>query len=1099
MKLAGLRSFIASFLLVAPLAVQGQGTLYFANRAAPIGLDAPVYEVASTDKASPFGLLAALLVGASPDALSPFSTPVGFLNAGYWTGEVYSIPGLAPASTAYVQVQVWSTATGASYASVVTANGRHGVSEIFPVVLGGDTRNGTQPPSFPAYLAGLKPITLVGVDVPEPGPTAFLALGGLLLAALRRRGRTHAGASLVGLVLLLAGLLAPRAAIARTNTLAGWILLPDRQDGGTPWILDTDGQTPLQSRFDQDLYVASVWIGPSPLELQPTLNPIFLGADADAGFPLFRIPIQTTGFAPDQRCWAQVRVWMARRGMSWDAALASGSAWGISKTLEVVPGTALQPGVISALEPFALVRPTYASIRFENLVPGLLDAPVLSVDGTTPLAGPTHVAQLFARLRGLGFAELEPVGPPVPFGTGNRAGYWEPDPTPALLLTNMAAGQIADVQIFAWRAADGTHFAQAARAGGVIGSSGPLIVPTPADGSPALLSDLRSFRVQPAPVGTVDFRNLVPGELDARVGYSIPPDPAPMPLPPTTVAQLWVALSLDDPSSFTPVGSPSRLGKGARAGYWPELPGPAVLPVPGFRAGELVWAKVRLWDTAFGDSYDQAQFAGGAGEFGVFRLRLGGDDFAPAPTLPPSLQFNLVASTPRGVYLDFRNRVPGRVDNPVLGRDGQPLSDPNFVAQLYVEDLRQWPVAMVPLGDPAPFGTGDQAGYWQPGADPFPAILVEVGCCATVQVRIWDRSLGATFEQAAAGPRLVSRTMMFFASADRQYLDPLGFLTLQPFREPAALVRHLNGPLVWDSLAGGRPLDLPGFVAQCFVTTNVYNAAFLQGAGGTPVGPIHAIGTGTQAGVWQAPARLLVELADAIPVGAPFQLQARAWDSSLGATYAEAIAAGSRIGFSESFEMFTALPRDQGPPPEIYLPNFALGGARTFVNAPPGLHLVAHPFAQDAPLANTPETLMERPPNGTTLFLFDPALQTYRILAFHDSWDHYRAPIRPGEAFFIHVPGTQTIPLFFSGTPGPLPALVRPERTVAFVSRGNTLGRQASFTELTGLPARDGDLLFRFVDGAWTVNEFAFGDWAGGAPVLAPREAVFLRLAPRAP
>jgi len=168
-----------------PVPAPGQGSLFFANRAAEIRLDAPVL--------SPGGdpnrdlMWATLAVGSAPDRLERRWDPV-FYPGAYWIGVSYVLPEAAPGSTVYVQVQTWHAAAP-GYEQAVAANLYHGVSDVLPVVLGGDTRGGTQPPSFPAYLSELKPIVLQGV--PEPS-APWLALVGLaVLSSCRRWTRSR--------------------------------------------------------------------------------------------------------------------------------------------------------------------------------------------------------------------------------------------------------------------------------------------------------------------------------------------------------------------------------------------------------------------------------------------------------------------------------------------------------------------------------------------------------------------------------------------------------------------------------------------------------------------------------------------------------------------------------------------------------------------------------------------------------------------------------------------------------------------------------------------------------------------------------------------
>ena len=82
-----------------------------------------------------------------------------------------SIPNVPPGETAFLQVRISS------------ADGKHVESSIFSVTTGGDTRNGTQPPTLPAYLVGLHSITLT----PEPSTVALFIVAGIVALCARAR------------------------------------------------------------------------------------------------------------------------------------------------------------------------------------------------------------------------------------------------------------------------------------------------------------------------------------------------------------------------------------------------------------------------------------------------------------------------------------------------------------------------------------------------------------------------------------------------------------------------------------------------------------------------------------------------------------------------------------------------------------------------------------------------------------------------------------------------------------------------------------------------------------------------------------------------
>src|SRR6185503_8140251 len=141
-----------------------------------------------------------------------------------------------------------------------------------------------------------------------------------------------------------------------------------------------------------------------------------------------------------------------------------------------------------------------------------------------------------------------------PFKTGAAAGYWDAGTNSALTLTNIGAGQMAQVQVFVWEAAKGATFEEAIRAGSKRGQSQVFELKTGNEGTPpaepAILAGLGSIRMTLPTAGTVNFNNLVPGKLNAPIFVPrdfVSQDPIQAPY----VAQLYAGTS---PTNLHPVG-----------------------------------------------------------------------------------------------------------------------------------------------------------------------------------------------------------------------------------------------------------------------------------------------------------------------------------------------------------------------------------------------------------------------------------------------------------------------------------------------------------------------------------------------------------------
>lgn len=473
---------------------------------------------------------------------------------------------------------------------------------------------------------------------------------------------------------------------------------------------------------------------------------------------------------------------------------------------------------------------------------------------------------------------------------------------------------------------------------------------------------------------------------------------------------------------------------------------------------------------------------------------------------------------PHDVKVDFRNRIPGRLDNPVIGPDGSRLNDGNYVAQLYLVDSLLSPGTGVPIGQPARMGTGADAGYWTSPADPVITLPVTVGCCGNFQVRIWDLRAGVTWDKAASGRRALSPVFFFFADNQVHALDDLGYLTLQDYQAPALVVRQGSLPLVREPGptpgAGTVPLATPGFVGQLYATTNVYGFDFWFGGGGFPLGPVAPVlSSGPRQGFWAVPETNLIHVPNVTPAtyfeepGHVYQVQLRVWDSAAGATWEEALRNRGRTGFAMgeapslvSGNRFTAFDASRsGPNLVTFTSLLEIRAPRLPVIAPPGLSLLANPAAGASVFNFGLEQVLPGAPEGMSLYLFESGSQSYLIAQYFGSWmGDNLADFAGGRGFIAYNPGTQPVTLLFSGTYGALPALTRPAAGARFEARGNTLGRAAGFAELTGLTALEGDAVFRMINGRWEINEFTFGAWSLGEPRVEQDGAVFLRLQPPA-
>ena len=148
---------------------------------------------------------------------------------------------------------------------------------------------------------------------------------------------------------------------------------------------------------------------------------------------------------------------------------------------------------------------------------------------------------------------------------------------------------------------------------------------------------------------------------------------------------------------------------------------------------------------------------------------------------PPALLTNLPPISLADGRIDFRNFIPGLLDNPVFGFDGVALAGTNYVAQLFVGDsgnnLRE-------VSSAVPFATGTAAGYWQAGTNETIMLdNVAAGDSVIAQVKIWDAASAATYEAAPIDKRRRSNAVTIVTGGvgtPPALLTGLGFISLAP-------------------------------------------------------------------------------------------------------------------------------------------------------------------------------------------------------------------------------------------------------------------------------------------------------------------------------
>ena len=184
---------LSLFSLLSTLGIAySQGTLDFVNIGPTgSGLNAPVYQSDGLTPLSGAQFMAELLAGPTANSLASIAT-TGFLEgagAGYFNGGPVFVNSVVPGSPAWVQINVWSGASGHSFAQAKASGSDNSwwQSSVFSVITGNPNVN----PTPPALLTGLGNSPVYLNCRSRAVHVRLAALGAVvMLSRLRRRDRS---------------------------------------------------------------------------------------------------------------------------------------------------------------------------------------------------------------------------------------------------------------------------------------------------------------------------------------------------------------------------------------------------------------------------------------------------------------------------------------------------------------------------------------------------------------------------------------------------------------------------------------------------------------------------------------------------------------------------------------------------------------------------------------------------------------------------------------------------------------------------------------------------------------------------------------------
>lgn len=800
------------------------------------------------------------------------------------------------------------------------------------------------------------------------------------------------------------------------------------------------------SRLDDTNYVAQLFVAG-----RAVVPPTRFGQGEKAGYWLAANPIIVfTNYPPYLTFPVRIHVWEAPHGESLDEALLQGRRHRVSPTIVVTTGsTAGEPGIIDGLPSLNLA---YGQILFSNRMPGDRETRVYDPDGGF-LEGTNYVIQL-----SIGDQALVP---PKTFGSGPDAGYWEPGEDERISLPRYSPGDEVLLQLRIWDRSRWPNFNLSPKRERIA-----IDFPYTLGGGPVPNVSIGTlFTLSLAP-GSFWFRNSPPGMWD----FPVLVDKNVALAGTNFVAQLVTGGNFGQP--VTPLTPPAPFGVGVQAGYWQPISN-GVVVLEGTAPLQVLRAELRVWDTNQGSTWEEAAQNPAAARRAPVTIRLGFSRRHPGNFVyKPRISFEAGS-------LDFRNLIPGILDQKVFGPDGLPLSGPDYVARLLIRDTAGTLLVSTPA---VPFGEGDLAGYWQAGTNAVVTVpSLRPDDRVEYEIQIWNGTTGVTFETADE-PRAAVKGWTVLGGLGTEgptvLRRPLP-ISLLPgtvdFRNfiPGKLDVPVLGP-------DGKRLESSQYLAQLYVLDN-------PGRRSRPVGIPRPFGTGTDAGYWQTGNDPVLFL-DGIAAGEAFSVEILVWDASSGATYEEATGAKAR---SNPFPVTTGIFGVRPPAPLAGLESFALLRPLTPIWVPPGLHFISNPSASPGlPMGDAFIPLR----SGTEVHQYWYAWQSFQTFKFSENaWEAWNLNWEGSITALVFNPATEGTWVRFWGEPAPNRNAGRPSGWNPWVEAACHSPDGCDIDDLIDGPAMNGDLVYRIVNGAWTVQAFEFGAWDGGAPRLNYGEACFVR------
>ncbi len=156
----------------------------------------------------------------------------------------------------------------------------------------------------------------------------------------------------------------------------------------------------------------------------------------------------------------------------------------------------------------------------------------------------------------------------------------------------------------------------------------------------------------------------------------------------------------------------------------------------------------------------------------------------------------------------------------------------------------------------------------------------------------------------------------------------------------------------------------------------------------------------------------------------------------------------------------------------------------------PGFSMISNPLQGQS---TSIPTLIPAPPEGTSVFKFNPATGGYSVAQFVDgAWEGSAVTLAPGEGVFIRNSSASAFTLTFTGEVVQSSSVALPQ---GFSIASSVLPQSGSLSSQLQFPVTEGDAVYFYNPntGGYSIFNYIDGAWEPTEPVAQAGQAFFLR------